>query len=643
MSRSRGVLLIFRNAAYRLPSLNSFSSSSFPSSLGIRATNKELNQMIRSGYIGEAREIFEKLESRNTVTWNTMISGYVKRREMTQARKLFDEMTERDVVTWNAMISGYVSCGGIRFLEEARKLFDEMPSRDFFTWNTMISGYAKNRRINEALLLFERMPQRNAVTWSAMINGFCQNGEVNRAVELFRRMPEKDSSSLCALVSGLIKNEKLEEAALVLAQYGSVDSEKEDLVYAYNTLIVGYGQRGHVVAARRLFDQIPDNGGGRFRRNVVSWNSMIKAYLKVGDVVSARLLFDQMKDRDTISWNTMIGGYVHVSNMEDAFALFSEMPNRDTHSWNMMVSGFASVGDVELARRYFERTPGKNTVSWNSIIAAYEKNKEYREAVDVFIMMGIEGEKPDPHTLTSLLSVSTGLVNLRLGMQMHQIVMKSVIPDVPIHNSLITMYSRCGYIVESRRIFDEMKLRREVITWNAMIGGYAFHGNASEALNLFCSMKSNGIRPSHITFVSVLNACAHGGLVDEAKRQFVSMVTDYKIEPQMEHYSSLVDVICRQGLFEEAMEVIKSMPFEADKTVWGALLDACRVYSNVRLAHVAAEAMSRLEPESSTPYVLLYNMYADMGLWDEASQVRLMMESKRIKKERGSSWVDSST
>ncbi|KFK40616.1 hypothetical protein AALP_AA2G019400 [Arabis alpina] len=531
--------------------------------------------MIRSGYIVEAREIFEKLEARNTVTWNTMITGYVKRREMTQARKLFDKMPERDVVTWNAMISGYVSCGGVKFLEEARKLFDEMPSRDFFSWNTMISGYAKNRMVSEALLLFKSMPERNGVSWSAMITGFCYNGEAYRALELFRRMPKKDSCSLCALVSGLIKNEKLEEAAWVLAQYGSLDSGKEDLVYAYNTLIVGYGQRGQVEAARRVFDQIPDicgddHGGGfreRFRRNFVSWNSMIKAYLKVGDVVSARLLFDQMKDRDTISWNTMIDGYVHVSRMEEAFDLFTEMPNRDTHSWNMMVSGYASVGNVELARQYFERMPEKNIVSWNSIIAAYEKNKDYREAFDVFIRMNIEREKPDPHTLTSLLSVSTGLVNLRLGMQMHQIVLKTVIPDVPIHNALITMYSRCGEITESRRIFDEMKLRREVITWNAMIGGYAFHGNASEALNMFRSMKSNGIHPSHITYVSVLNACAHAGLVDEAKAQFMSMVSEYKIEPQMEHYSSLVDVICRQGRFEDAMDVIRSMPFEPDKTL----------------------------------------------------------------------------
>ncbi|XP_006301825.2 pentatricopeptide repeat-containing protein At1g62260, mitochondrial [Capsella rubella] len=648
MIRSRSVLLILRkvyqSSCVKCLWANSFSSTSVSSSLGFRATNKELNQMIRSGYIVEARKIFEKLEARNIVTWNTMISGYVRRREMNQARKLFDEMPERDVVTWNAMISGYVSCGGIRFLEEARKLFDEMPSRDSFSWNTMISGYAKNRRISEALLLFENMPERNGVSWNAMITGFFQNGDVNRAVELFQIMPEKDSSSLCALVAGLIKNERLEEAAWFLGQYGSIGSGREDLVFAYNTLIVGYGQRGQVEAARRLFDQIPDGEfGDIFHRNVVSWNSMIKAYLKVGDVVSARLLFDKMKDRDTISWNTMIDGYVHASRMEEAFYLFSKMPNRDTHSWNMMVSGYASVGNVELARHYFEKTPEKTTVSWNTIIAAYEKNKDYKEAFEMFIRMNIEGKKPDPHTLTSLLSVSTGLVNLRLGMQMHQIFLKTVIPDVPVHNALITMYSRCGELMESRRIFDEMKLKREVITWNAMIGGYAFHGNVSEALNLFWLMKSNRIYPSHITFVSVLNACAHAGLVDEAKAQFVSMVSEYNITPQMEHYSSLVNVISGQGQFEEAMCVIKSMPFEPDKTIWGALLDACRIYNNVGLAHVAAEAMSRLEPESSTPYVLLYNMYAEMGLWDEASQVRMKMEGKRIKKERGSSWVDSST
>ncbi|CDY12931.1 BnaA09g13430D [Brassica napus] len=353
-----------------------------------------------------------------------------------------------------------------------------------------------------------------------------------------------------------------------------------------------------------------------FRATNKELNQMIRS----GYIAEARKIFEKLEARNTVTWNTMISGYVKRREMTNARKLFDEMPQRDVVTWNAMISGYVSCGFLEEARKLFDEMLKRDSFTWNTMISGYAKNRRIGEALLLFERMPMRNAKPDPHTLTSLLSASTGLVNLKLGMQMHQIVLKSVIPDVPVHNALITMYSRCGDIMDSRRIFDEMRVKREVITWNAMIGGYAFHGNASEALNLFWLMKSNGIHPSHITFVSVLNACAHAGLVDEARAQFMSMVNEYKIQPQMEHYSSLVDVISRQGQFEEAMGVIKSMPFEPDKTVWGAVLDACRIYNNVGLAHAAAEAMSRLEPESSTPYVLLYNMYADMGLWDEASQ-----------------------
>ncbi|XP_019057407.1 PREDICTED: pentatricopeptide repeat-containing protein At1g62260, mitochondrial isoform X2 [Tarenaya hassleriana] len=602
------------------------------------------------GNICRAREIFNEMEERNTVTWNTMISGYVKRREMAQARRLFDEMPERDVVSWNTMISGYVSCSGARFLEEARSLFDAMPVRDCISWNTMISGYAKHGRMEEAVWLFNKMPERNAVSWNAMITGFCQNGNVGHAIEFFERLPERNSASLCALVSGLIQNEKLDEAARILAEYGRKDAEMEDLVYAYNTLISGYGQKGNAEAARRIFDQIPDDLRldrvgqikGKFRRNLVSWNSMIMSYVKAGDVVSARELFDQMTERDIISWNTMIDGYVRASKMKEALDLFYEMPKHDTFSWNTIVSGYANVGNLDLSRHYFDRTPQKSIVSWNSIIAAYQKNEDYKGAAEMFIWMKSEGEKPDRHTLSSLLSISTGLVNPQLGMQIHQVIIKTVIPDMPITNALITMYSACGAINDARRIFNETKPRREVITWNAMIRGYASHGYAEEALTMFRTMKNCKIQPTYITFISVLSACVHAGLVEEAKTQFKSMVGEFNIEPRIEHYAALVDVISRDGQVEEAMEVIRTMHLAPDRAVWGALLGGCRVHNNVGLARVAAEELMRLEPESSTPYVLLYNMYADMGMWDEASAVRKVMESRNIVKARGSSWTESS-
>lgn len=606
--------------------------------------NKRMSNLIRTGRINEARELFDSMKHRNTITWNTMITGYVKRREMREARQMFDEMPNRDIVSWNLMLSGYVSCGG-RYIEAGRNLFDKMPERDCVSWNTMVSGYAKNGMMDKAEELFNYMPERNVISWNAMVSGYLMNGYVEEAIEFFKMMPERDSASLSALVSGLIQNDKLVEAERILLQYGESDG-REDLVHAYNTLIAGYGQKGMIEQARKLFDHIPSHcdrkdESGNFGRNVVSWNSMIMSYVRAGDIVSARELFDNMIERDTFSWNTMISGYVHILDMKEASNLFGRMPKPDTLSWNMMVSGFSEIGSLELAHDLFKRMPEKSLISWNSMISGCEKNEDYKGAINIFLQMQFEGKKPDRHTLSSVLSASAGLVDLVLGTQIHQLVTKAFIADLPINNSLVTMYSRCGAIVEARTVFDEMNLQRDVISWNAMIGGYASHGFATEALGLFKLMKQCTVQPSYITFISVLNACGHAGLIEEGRREFNSMVNTHGIEPRVEHYAALIDIVGRQGQLEEAMDLINSMPCEPDKAVWGALLGASRVHNNVEMARVAAEALMKLEPESSAPYVLLYNMYADVGRWNDAAEVRTMMEKNNIQKEAGYSRVDS--
>lgn len=611
--------------------------------------NKKITHLIRTSRLEDAKTLFDEINHKNTVTWNSMLSGYVQCGEMAKARKMFDEMPKRDVVSWNLIISGYISCRGNRYIEVARCLFDQMPKRDFISWNTMISGYTRRGRMDEAMSLFNSMPARNVVSWNAMISGFLQNGDVKSAIEFFDKMPDRDGASLSALVSGLIQNRELDDAARVLLESRQAGDDRLDLVHAYNTLIAGYGQSGRLDDARRLFDQIPFYSGCvrdndvRFRRNVVSWNTMIMCYVKAGDIISAQELFDQMMERDTFSWNTLISGYIHTSDMQEASNLFRRMPNPDTLSWNTMISGFAQMGNLELAREFFSRMPQRNRVSWNSMIAGYEKNQDYEGAIELFIQMQLEGEKPDKHTLSSLMSVCAEFVALNLGMQIHQQVTKIVTPDVPLNNSLITMYARCGAIIEARSIFDEMKLRKDVISWNAMIGGYASHGFASKALELFGSMKKLMVRPTYITFISVLNACAHAGLVEEGRMYFKFMVNEFRIVPRVEHFASLVDVVGRHGQVEDAMDLIDRMPFEPDKAVWGALLGACRVHNNVRLARVAAEALMRLEPESSAPYVLLYNMYADLGEWDNATEIRMLMKRNNITKEPAYSRVDSSS
>ena len=624
----------FKQTCFSSSKANSFQVPEFYS------LNKKISYLIRTGRINEARELFDSTEHWNTITWNRMITAYVKRREMLKARQLFEEMPNRDIVSWNLMLSGYISCGG-KFVERARNMFDQMPETDCVSWNTMLSGYAKSGTMDKAEELFNEMPERNVVSWNAMVSGYLMNGHVEKAIEFFKLMPKRDSASLRALVSGLIQNDKLVEAERILLQYGG-NVGKGDLVDAYNTLIAGYGQKGMAYEARKLFDRIPlCCDCGYSRRNVISWNSMIMCYVRAGDIVSARELFDKMVERDTFSWNTMISGYVQILDMKEASNLFSRMPEPDTLSWNMMISGFSEIGSLKLAHDLFKRIPEKSLVSWNSMISGYEKNEDYKGAMNIFLQMQLEGKKPDRHTLSSILSACAGLVDLVLGTQIHQLVTKAFIADLPINNSLVTMYSRCGAIVEARMVFDEMNLQRDVISWNAMIGGYAYHGFATEALQLFDLMKQCNVQPSYITFISVLNACAHAGLIEEGRREFNSMVNTHGIKPQVEHYAALVDIIGRHGQLEEAMSLINSMPCEPDKAVWGALLGACKVHNNVEMARAAAEALMKLQPESSAPYVLLHNMYADVGRWDDAAEMRTMMEKNNVQKDAGYSRVDS--
>ncbi|KAL5982122.1 hypothetical protein ACLOJK_016191 [Asimina triloba] len=620
-----------------------------------RRWNKTISLLIRTGRLNEARWMFDEMPYRNVVTWNSMLSGYVRQREIVRARELFDAMPVRDTVSWNVMISGYVACMGRGHVEEAGRLFYIMPARDTVSWNTMISGYARIGRMEDALNLFRQMPGKNVISWNAIITGFLQNGDIKSAVKMFERMPTRDSASLSGLISGLIQNGKLDDAADILLKIEKTDRDA-DVLDAYNTLIAGYGQRGRVYEARRLFDQIPTplyqdkeedkiavkKGGSscRFERNIISWNSMIMCYAKAGDMNSARLLFNEMPFRDLVSWNTMINGYVHASELEEAASLFHEMPDLDIRSWNAMISGYAQRGELELAKDFFERMPQKSLVSWNSMIAGYEQNGHYEGAMGLFFQMQTNGEKPDKHTLSSVLSACAGLTALYQGMQIHQCISKTLVPDIPINNSLVTMYARCGNITDAKAIFDHMGMEKDVVSWNAMIGGYAQHGLADKALKLFGKMKGLRVQPTYITFISVLNACAHAGLVAEARKQFHCMVHEFGIAPRVEHFASLVDVIGRYGQVKDAMEVIKGMPVVPDKAVWGALLGACRVHNDINLARIAAEALMTIEPESSAPYVLLHNMYVEAGRWADATEVRMLMETNKIKKQSGCSWIE---
>eukprot|EP01018_Ginkgo_biloba_P010984 Gb_29028 [translate_table: standard] len=586
--------------------------------------NEMITNYARDGRIEDARQVFDKMPKRSIVSWNAMITGYSCNGRVNDARQLFDIMPERDVVSWNAMLSGYIRNGK---LKDARHLFDHMPERDVISWNSMISGYARSGRIDHASQLFERMPGKSSVSWNAMLAGYIQNGRIENARHLFDKMPIRDVVSWNVMITGYTQKGRILDARHLF------DAMPEKNMVSWNVMITGYAQNGGISDAQHLFERMPS-------RDVVTWTAMVAGYAQNGKICDARKLFDQMPERNVVSWNAMIAGYAQNGKMEDASQLFDSMPVRNVASWNAMIAGYAQNKQIQHSRQFFDKMHKRDILSWTAMIAGYTQNEHGEEALKLFSQMKHLGLRAIQSTFTCVLSACASLAALEQGKQLHNHTIKTGFePGIIVGNALITMYCKCGSIDEAYRVFEKMP-ERDVITWNAMIAGYAQHGCGKEALQIFELMQKVGIKPNHITLVGVLSACSHAGLVDEGRHYFDSMLVEHGITATTEHYTCMVDLLGRAGCLDEAEEFVNSMPFEPNASMWGALLGASRIHGNMELGKRAAEHIFKLEPENAGMYVLLSNMYAAVGRWDDVTKLRVMMKDRGVKKEPGCSWIE---
>eukprot|EP01018_Ginkgo_biloba_P036406 Gb_31440 [translate_table: standard] len=616
--------------------------------------NSMITRCAQVGKMDKARQLFDKMPERNVVSWNALISGYIRNGRIEEARKLFDEMPERNVVSWNAMVTGYARIGTIDY---ARQLFNQMPARDVTSWNGMIAGYARNGQMEEASQLFEDMPERDVVSWNGMIAGYVQSGRLKDARDLFDKMSERNVVSWNTMIAGYANNGILENARhlfkkmpernvvswtmmiVAYAQDGRIEDARrlfdempERDVASWNAMISGYAQNGKIDHAAQLFEKMP-------KRDVVSWNGMISGYVHNGKLNDAHNVFNKMPQRNVLSWNAMIAGYTEKGLMEKARHLFDEMPKRDVVSWTMLVTGYVQGGRLDDARSLFDKMPEHDVASWNAMIAGYTQHGHSEEGLKLFSRMQWEGTKPDHCTFTIVLSTCGSLSALEYGKQVQQHIIKSGFESyVFVGNALITMYAKCGSIGEAWQVFEKMA-ERDTTSWNAIIAGYAQHGHGKEVLQVLEQMQGAGVKPDHVTFVGVLSACSHAGLVNEGWHYFHFMSQDCCITPKPEHYSCMVDLLGRSGCLHEAEDFINRMPIEPNASVWGALLGACRIHGSMELGRRAAEHLFVLESQNSGTYVLLSNIYAAAGRWDEVANVRVMMKEMGIKKQPGCSWI----
>ncbi|KAH9801565.1 pentatricopeptide repeat-containing protein [Citrus sinensis] len=590
----------------------------------IRQWNVAITTHMRNGCCDSALHVFNSMPRRSSVSYNAMISGYLLNGQLDPARQVFDQMPQRDLVSWNVMISGYVRN---KSLSAARNLFEMMPKRDVVSWNTMLSGYAQNGYADAARRIFDRMLEKNEISWNGLLAAYVQNGRIEEACMLFESKANWEVVSWNSLMGGFVKQKRLGDAKWIFDRMPVRDE------VSWNTMITGYAQNNYLAEAQRLFEEAPV-------KDVFTWTAMVSGYVQNGKVDEARMIFDAMPEKNTVSWNAMIAGYVQTKRMDMARELFEAMTCKNVASWNTMITGYAQSGEITHARNLFDRMPQHDCISWAAIIAGYAQSGYSEDSLRLFIEMKRYGERLNRSPFTSVLSTCANLASLELGKQLHgQLVKVGFEAGCFVGNALLVMYCKCGSVEEAYHAFEEI-VDKDVISWNTMIAGYARHGFGKDALMLFESMKTVGIKPDDITMVGILSACSHTGLVEKGTEYFYSMNRDYGVIPNSKHYTCMVDLLGRAGRLDEAQNLMKNMPFEPDAATWGALLGACRLYGKTELAEKAAEVIFEMEPENAGMYVLLSNLYAASGRWGDVSKMRLKMRDRGVKKVTGYSWLE---
>nr|AYM01015.1 pentatricopeptide repeat protein [Salvia miltiorrhiza] len=658
------------------------SCRSFPSGKDLLFdANKYLTELLKSGRIDDARKLFDEMPNRDEVTWNAMIAGYGNSGRLVDARKLFDEAPKRGAITWSSLVSGYCKMG---CEAETFKLIYEMQldgfkprhftlggvlrmcsikglisrgkqihgyavktglDMDAFVVTGLIDVYAKCLCIVDARDLFESMPGRESRDWTAMITGYSQNGDADGTLQCFRDMRAEGVEANQYTFPGV-------------------------LVSCAAVCDLRYGAQVHSYVVR-----------GGFEVDVFVQSALIDMYTKCGDLSSAWRVVEAMEVDDLISCNAMIVGCVRQGCPEQALALFRTMHAKSmkldvftypsvlnsvalikevstgkvVHSLvvksgfegytlvsNALIDMYAKHKDFDFALRVFDDLVEKDVISWTSLITGCAHNGLYEGALKLFCRMRRDGTASDRVLASTVMSSCAQLALLDLGQQAHANCVKSGLDDSPsVDNSLVSFYAHCGCLEDAKKAFDSMRTRN-VVSWTALIVGYAQNGEGMKSLQLYDEMRAAGVEPDFITFIGLLFACSHAGLAERGRCYFDSMVRDHGIRPGHDHYACMIDLLGRSGRIEEAEKLLSEMEFEPDSTIWKSLLSACRKHGDIDLAKRAAAALIEMEPQDPVAYVLLSNMYSSVGKWEEAASIRSSMKAKGVVKEPGRSWVEMS-
>lgn len=608
---------------------------------------------------------------------NILLNFYVRFDLVSCAHRLFDEMHDRNMVSFVNLIQGHAKSGNfpeatellLRLYREghelnhfvfttALKLFliIDLPEvghclhasicklghdNNSFVGASLIEAYSCCGLVDDARWVFDSI-QKDIVVWTGMVSCYAENEYPYEAVLLFSEMMQAGFKPNNYTLTSLLKASVSLSLELGKSIHGcSVKSLYESDEYVGGALLDMYAKCGDIEDARLAFNMVPDC-------DVILWSFMIARYAQSDKNLEALDLFQRMVKSWVIpneySFSSVLqacsnmgdldlGGQLHCHVIK--IGLVSEI-----FVANALMDVYAKCNDLEGLNKIFYGLHHKNDVSWNTVIVGYVQLDLGDDALSIFNQMREFGIPATQVTYSSALRACASNAAIEMVGQVHALVIKTPFKyDNVVSNSLIDAYAKCGNIRFASKVFGLMK-EHDLISWNALISGYAIHGPSNDALSLFRKMTEEGVRANGVTFVGVLSACSNMGLLQEGRALFSSMTEDYNIEPSMEHYTCMVKLFGRLGCFDDAMKLIKEIPLQSSVVVWRALLGACLIHKNVDLGKVCAEKVLEIEPQDELTCVLLSNLYAAAGRWNNVSLIRSYMRNKQLKKEPGISWIE---
>ncbi|KAL4185560.1 hypothetical protein AMTRI_Chr10g6590 [Amborella trichopoda] len=627
-----------------------------------------------SGHIVHTHLVKTNLLSRPHIA-TALLSLYAKCSSTPcKAHQLFDEMRERCVVSWTALLSAHKP-------SESLPLFKQMclsdSSPNAITMVTLLSslahhhftllecihsfiirsGFCSDLPVSNSLIniysrcgdfvasrrVFDEMHERDLVSWNSIISGYSQNGDVVKVAEFLVSMRIRgmcpDLSTLGSLASAIGDMGRLDWGRSVHAQVLTCGFESDILVET--ALMDMYLRCGAIGFASSLFERMTE-------RDLVAWNSMISGLVHNSLPIEALRVFYQMLKSwasfpSSATFASVLAACAQMGAINQGKAIHGYITRRglyvDVAAENSLVTMYAKCGLLQQSRQVFNRISERNLVSWNAIVVGYAQNGLLEEAFTLFSQMTLVPVRPDSITIAALLQACASLGALDHGKWVHNYVIRNPFCScISVGTALIDMYSKCGSITTARKCFEAMP-QHDVISWTVMISGYGSHGKGPIALELYSDMLRTGTKPNHVTFLSVLCACSHAGLVKEGFELIRSMVVDFGIEPEIEHYASIIDLLSRAGRVEEAYGFLKSMKSEPTIEVLGILLGACRNNGRTELAEVITDEILRLRPQAAEAYVQLAHGHAALSQWDGMAETLVKMRAMGLKKVPGWSFV----